>query len=192
LQLGAAFMEGGWRDATLDQCATRLDAQHGVALRGNKRSDASLQAVVSDTDVLFVDVTEPPDVKAGAVLQVCTAEWSSRIYDYCRGTLAPQCVRISLDGRVLVGHAEVQRAPEKPRFRIQLPPDQNALTVSYIEASGRSIGSSAFQMNDATSLGEVYGFEPKVATCRLVESRLRFSFTPLPADRDLLDTDGWH
>jgi len=104
----------------------------------------------------------------------------------------PQCIRISLDGRVLAGQAEVQRAPDQPRFRIQLPPEKNALTVSYVEANGRSLGSSAYQRNDSTSLGDVYGFEPKVATCRLVDGQLQFRFTPLPADRDLLDTDGWH
>lgn len=114
------------------------------------------------------------------------------MFDYCRAGLLPECVRIALDGRVLSGHADVQRAADKPRFRVQLPPEQNALTVSYIEANGRSMSSSAYQRNDATSLGDVYGFEPKVATCRLVDGELRFAFTPLPAERDLLEVDGWH
>jgi len=191
LQLGAAFLGEGWRDAKLDRCATRFDGEHGVALPGSRKSKASLQAVISDTDALFVDVTEAADARSGAVLQVCGAEWGSRMYDYCSVGLVPDCVRVALDGRVLAGHAEVQRASDKPRFRIQLPPEQNALTVSYIEANGRSIGSSAYRAHDATSLGDVYGFEPQVATCRLTDGELRFSFTDLPATRDLLDVDGW-
>jgi hypothetical protein len=63
--------------------------------------------------------------------------------------------------------------------------------VTYIETNGRSLGSSAYRRNDATSLGDVYGFQPNVATCRLVEGQLRLRFTPPPADRDLLDVDGW-
>lgn len=192
LQLGAAFLDGGWRNAQLDQCATRLDAQHGVALPGGRKSQASVQAVIADTNALFVDVTEPPDAKPGALLQVCFAEFGARMYDYCSvGGVPPQCVRIALDGRLLAGQADVQRASDKPRFRIQLPPEQSALTVSYIEASGRSISSSSYRANDPTSLGDVYGFEPKVASCPLVDGQLRFTFTPLPPNRDLLDVDGW-
>jgi hypothetical protein len=185
LALGSAFLDGAWQTASLNECATTIEATRGVALPGTTKSKGLLRAVVSETDALFVDVVEAPLAKPGGTLQVCFAEWSGQSYDYCHIPIAPECVRVALDGHVLSGKTTVTRAPEQPRFRVQLPPQTTAIGVSYLEAGGRSISSTAYRRGDATSLGRILSFGPAVATCHLEGTALQRT-TPRPKDEDAL------
>ena len=190
LPLGRAFLDGAWQTASLKECATTIDATHGVALPGTTKSKTLLRAVVSETDALFVDVVEAPLAKPGGSLQVCFAEWGGQSYDYCHMPIAPECVRVTLDGHVLSGKTTVDRAPEQPRFRVQLPPETTAISVSYLEAGGRSISSSAYRRGDATSLGRILSFGPTVATCHLEGNALQRT-TPRPKSEEaLLSSEG--
>jgi hypothetical protein len=190
LALGSAFLDRAWQTASLNECATTIDTIHGVALPGTTKSHGALRAVVSETDVLFVEVVEPPQAKPGGALQICFAEWSAQSYDFCHMLIAPECVRVALDGQVLSGKTTVDRAPEQPRFRVPLPPETAAISVSYLEPGGRSISSSAYRRGDATSLGRILSFGANVATCYLDGNALRRA-TPRPkSDSALLDAEG--
>ena len=190
LALGSAFLDGAWQTASLNACGTTIDTTHGVALPGTTKSHGVLRAVVSETDALFVEVAEPPQAKPGGALQVCFAEWSAQSYDFCHMPIAPECLRVAVDGHVLAGKTAVDRAPEQPRFRVQLPPETTAISVSYLEAGGRTISSSAYRRGDATSLGRILSFGANVATCHLDGNVLQRT-TPRPkSDAALLDTEG--
>jgi len=184
------FTGGDWRTTDFDMCATIVDAAHGVSFQGAAKSSTALRVLMSDGNSLFVDVTEDPQVKAGAVLQVCFAEWNAHSYEYCQVQERPECISVSMDGRLMAGNPTAERAAEKPRFRIQLPPETYAISVGYIEPSGRSVGSSDFRAGDLTSLGTVFPIESSVATCELVNGRLLFSRAPRQSDSALLDPEG--
>lgn len=188
--LPAEFISGSWRTMEFDACATIVDSAHGVSFQGAGKSSATLRVVMSDTHSLFVDITEAPQVKAGAVLQVCFAGWNAHTYEYCQVQGRPECVRLSMDGHLLAGKATVERSADKPRFRIQLPSETAAISVGYIEPGGRSIGSSGFRVGDLTSLGSVFPIGRSVATCELVDGRLQFSRAPRQSDNSLLDPAG--
>ena len=187
LTLDRGFLDEAWRTAKFDQCATPLDAAHGVTLPGDDKSAAVLHAVISDAGALFVDVIEAPEVMAGAALQVCFASWNAHSYDYCHDRTRAECVRMTMDGKRLSGSAAIERAPASTRFRVQLPPKTNAISVSYIETKGRSISSSDFRKGDITSLGAVFPISTEVASCKLVAGQLQFSFVPRQPDHLLLD-----
>ena len=190
LALGSAFLDGAWRTANLSRCATTIDSSHGVALPSTVKSAAVLHAVVSETDALFVEVVAAPPAKPGAELRACFAAWNAHSYDYCHLPVSPECVRIALDGHVLSGNATVERAPDRARFRVQLPPETAALTVSYVEAGGRSVSSSAYRRNDATSLGNISSLGAEVASCHLDGQSLQRSTPPRDPKHELLDTKG--
>jgi len=190
MALPEKFVDGDWRTTDFDACAAIVDPARGVAFGGAAKSNTTLRLLMSDSNFLFVDVAEDPHVRGSGVLQVCSAEWNAHTYDYCQVHERPRCVRISMDGRLLAGKATVERAAERPRFRIQLPPEIGAISVGYVEPSGRSVGSSDVRLGDLTSLGRVFPIGTTVATCELVESRLLFSRAPRRSDRPLLDPEG--
>ncbi|HVJ16273.1 MAG TPA: hypothetical protein VM686_12615, partial [Polyangiaceae bacterium] len=190
LELGSEFTTEAWKVASFDRCATTLDSAHSVALPGTAKATARLRAVISDSQTLFVDVIEAPGARPGANLLVCFADGDQQDYAYCRGTLKPDCVRVAMDGTIRSGQTVVERAPDKTRFRVQLPPDTSALTVSYVEAGGRSLSSSAFRAGDTTSLGSVFPLRPSIATCPLTPSGLVYTPTAPDPERALLEPDG--
>jgi hypothetical protein len=104
--------------------------------------------------------------------------------------IAPECVRVALDGQLLSDKTTVDRAPEQPRLRVQLPPDTAAISVSYLEAGGRSISSSVYRRGDATSLGRILSFGANVATCRLDGNVLHRATLRPKSDAALLDAEG--
>jgi len=190
LELGKAFLDGGWRTASMDQCATTIDSRHSVAFQRTAKSTAVLRAVVSETDALFVDVAEGAHGTVPRELQICFAEYTARDYNYCVMPLAPDCLRVALDGHVLAGKATIERAPDTARFRVQLPPETSALSVSIVEAGLPIIGSSAYLRGDTTSLGRILSFSAEAATCQLDGNRLRLSTPPRDPERALLDAVG--
>jgi len=61
VDLPPAFMHDGWRSIALGNCSAFIDGdEHGFAIYGGKgrAADASLRAVVSKDDFLFVEITD--------------------------------------------------------------------------------------------------------------------------------------
>jgi hypothetical protein len=185
-----AFVDREWRNATIEPCATTMSATHGVALPGTRRSKATLRALLSATDVLFIDVMDPASSLRPASLQVCFAEMSTQTYDYCRMPFTPECVRLAMDGRRLSGTLAVEAVEGAARFRIPLPPEMSALSIAYLDGRGGSIATSAYRTGDATSLGEVFPLGPSQATCILRDGQLHYAPAARSPTRALLDTDG--
>ena len=192
LALGSAFLDGAWQTANLEQCATTIDANHGVALPGTSKSTAVLRAVVSETDALFVDVVDVIEGqrRTRGELQICFDAWSTHSYDYCHMPASPDCVRVALDGRLRAGKTKIERAPDRPRFRVQLPPDTTALSVILVEPGPRTIGSSAYLRGDATSLANIFALGAEVATCHLDGDHLQRTIPPHRSDRASIDATG--
>jgi hypothetical protein len=191
LALGSAFLDGGWRTASMDQCATTIDSNHSVRFRGTAKSKAVLRAVVSETDTLFVDAADA-NSKPGTELRICFAMLSAHMYDYCHMPRDTDCLRVALNGQVLAGKTAVERAPDRPRFRIQLPPETTALSVSLAEAGSPVISSSAVHRDDSTSLGSIFSLGAEVVSCSLDGDHLQRSTPPRSPDRGLLDWTGLH
>ena len=191
MALPDSFVRGGWRTTSFDSCATLVDQARGIAVQGTGKSHATLRALMSDTNSLFVDVIEDPKVKPGATLQICFANWNAQSYAYCQVPERPECTRITMDGRVLSGTVLVERAADGPRFRIELPAEVEAVSVGYLEPGHRSIGSSRFRADDLTSLGRVVPIRTSVITSEIVDDRLQCSRTARDPDTALLDPAGF-
>jgi hypothetical protein len=190
MELPIAFVDAHWKSASIQACATTLNASRGVALPGTRKSKAILRALVSTTDALFVEVEDLQPSPRPASLQVCVAEMNARMYDYCQVSLTPQCVRVAMDGRRLSGTLAVETAEGAARLRIQLPPEMQALSIAYLDGRGGSIATSAYRSGDVTSLGDVFPLGPAQATCAFQDEQLHFVRTPRTRTRALLDTEG--
>jgi hypothetical protein len=70
-----------------------------------------------------------------------------------------------------------------------LPPETAAISVSYLEAGGRTISSSAYRRGDATSLGRILSFGANVVTCHLDGSALQRATLRPKSDAALLDAE---
>lgn len=175
LELDDSFVKEGWKTISLSSCSTLIEEKTGVAL-GRKKAWAELRLVASHTGMLFVDVKvgdgkAPPPT---AELKVCVASGVPVVASYCEVKEAPTCVSIGLDGSIRAGqlgpegNAVIERAPERLRFKIALPPDHGALTVAYVDPkSGESLSTSPLKPLDSTILGDLFHLDAEVARCQV-------------------------
>jgi len=216
LELPAAYRAGGWRDASLGACAVDLDGtgDRGFVAFGPKgdRADASVRAVLSDQDELFVEVRDahPSGATARWVaddhLEIWLATTMGAFGDFCvaKGEAPRQWgVRVA-DGKVFAGYGapaagdlKVERAARDAtlvRFRIGLPKGFRGITVAYSDGDGakqrRIFATSTPKRGVPETVGLTFEPKPERALCEVVGGRLEPRVTfPVKADAGFADQD---
>lgn len=184
-ELPAEFVAGGWRTLDMSRCAARIDAAYGFAPKG-AAAPVALQLLATRDGSLFVGVeplgharTLPKD----AVLRVCSSSSALYSYAYCHEANQPVCAQIALDGHVIDGDLQVEASIERTRFKIELPPDTEGVTVRYSEpASGRWLASTQQLPLDFTRLNPFFNVDADVARCELAADGLRMQFAAALTD----------
>lgn len=213
VEIEAAFRDGGFRDVALGACAVDID---GTGDRGHlfgektPREAASLRAVLSKQDELFIEVrdAQPSGASARWVADDHVELWlSSTQRSYSNQCLAPAeapaqwGIRIA-DGKVFAGYGSprtsvlvVERAAKDAgvvRFRVGLPKGIARITVAYSDGDGRRqrslFGTSAAKKGLSESLGAPFDVRPTSAVCRARDGRLEpvLTYAP-PPDRPFAD-----
>ncbi|MGC4095066.1 MAG: hypothetical protein QM756_45535 [Polyangiaceae bacterium] len=182
LSVAPGFVSEGWRSLDMKQCSTRIDSTHGMALHG-ALARAALHLLRTREGVLFIDLTLAANVEAtpaGALLRVCHSPGSGVSSAYCHGSAEALCADLDLNGSVVAGGLNVERAPDRLRFKVELPPEMRSIGVAYLESpKGRSIASSQLQAGDDTSFSDVFDVDPALATCEQRDGALRLKYEPV-------------
>ncbi len=174
-----SFIDEGWRTLDIKQCSTKIDRGFGFALGGSK-ANVALQLLLARDGSLFIDLapaTSAAELPKTAELHVCAASFAGDSYAYCHDPNPVSCTNLRLDGTVIAGDFSVERAPQRPRFKVELPTDTRAVTVVYVEPqSGRSLASSPLKPTDYTTLGEVFPIDENLASCEVRDSELKLEY----------------
>jgi hypothetical protein len=150
----------GWHSLDLHHCATRLGATHSFP---QSSQAADLDVVALRDGALVVEVrprsprrSAPPSAR----IEVCYAEFPAMSYAYCHSSDDITCAEFALDGRVLSGDLPIEVALDRPRFKLTLPPEQQGLSVRYLEGPAR-------KKPTLERLGEVRAIDAALTSCSL-------------------------
>lgn len=196
----------GFQAASLGACAVDIDGsgERGFVTFGKPglRADASLRAVLSEHDELFVEVRDahPSGASSRWVkddhIEIFLAPERGDYMDHCLPKRAPPKqwgMRIA-DGKVFAGFESpnpsalvVTRAAGDAgsvRFKVQLPAGQKAITVAYSDGDGkkqrRVFATSAARRGAPETLGEPYDVKPTNAVCKVQNASLEPVMTRKP------------
>ncbi len=202
-----AFRAGGFRTAGLGACAADVDGTgaRGFLTYGGKgdRASASLRAVLSDHDELFVEVRDamPSGTSARWVaddhLEIWLAPQRGEFGDQClpkREAPKQWGVRVA-DGQVFAGYGKpspgalhVERADAGGgvvRFKIGLPARQGGITIAYSKGDGkkqqRVFATSQVKRNAPETLGSPFVVPPTRAVCKVQGGSLEPVITRQPS-----------
>jgi hypothetical protein len=219
VSLDEGFRTQAFRETSLGACAVDIDGTgtRGYLTFGEKgdREAASLRAVLSDHDELFVEVRDArPTGPSGSPLRWVAADHLEVWLAADRGDATSPCldrkrkppqqwgVRLA-DGQVFAGYGQpspkaltVERAAAGPgvvRFKIALPPKQTGITVAYSDGDGkkqrRVFATSPARKGVPESLGAVFDVPAARAVCKVQGGRLEPVSTWRPApDHPFADT----
>jgi hypothetical protein len=207
LALESGFRAQGFRETALGACAADIDGTgaRGFLTFGEKgpREAASVRAVLSDHDELFVEVRDahPSGPSARWVADDHLEIWlAAERGDYTLPCVAKRAwprqwgVRVA-DGQVFAGYGQpspkeltVERAAAGPgvvRFKIALPPKQTGITIAYSDGDGkkqqRVFATSVARKGAPESLSAPFDVPPARAVCKVTDGRLEPVTTWKPA-----------
>jgi hypothetical protein len=185
IALDKAFTTAAWKNADFARCAGRLHAGNAEHLPGDRSSPHSLAAVLSLQGELFVELhqADSAPLSKGTRIEVCYAGdflWS---VPETHG-IKPQCVAFSLDGALKSGSAYIQQAPDRLRYKVELPSEVESPAVRLMVRDPdrrQSLLSSRYK------LGEVLTFPRERVSCELDHGSLVPRFAALDPRRTLID-----
>jgi hypothetical protein len=209
--LPEAFRGGGYRETALGACAVAIDGtgRHGYLAfgAGAGHEAASVRAVLSDHDELFVEVHDahPSGASARWVaddhLEIWIAPVAAGFGDQCIPSKEPPPkqwgIRVA-DGKVFAGYGSprpseltVERAATQAgitRLRIGVPHEYSGITVAYSDGDGvrqqRLFATSIVKKGVPETVGAAIDIKPDHAVCEVKEGRLEPRMTYAPKADD--------
>ena len=195
----SCYRTGGFRDTALGACAAEIDGtgQHGYVTFGPTadHAAASVRAVLSDHDELFVEVHDAhPSGASGRWvaddhLEIWTATVTGGFDNQCIPTKEPPPkqwgIRLA-DGKVFAGYGSpkpaeltIERAAKDDglvRFRIGLPHEYQGITVAYSDGDGhkqqRLFATSIAKKGVPETVGAAFDIKADQAVCEVRDGRL--------------------